>query len=109
MQFEPEEKEIKISVTQEHIDNGIAHSSSACPIALAFEDADLHDASVMHDNVYYYEIYFYDEEDEKEATIDQGIQDWREKYDTGQHVDPIELVLVKSGDGVWTPHELLLA
>jgi len=79
---------MKITVKREHIDNGIALSSTCCPIALAGKELGLKDIWVTPR----WMIYSLNDR-MRSFTLPQTVQEFVRRFDEGEHVTTISFDL----------------
>lgn len=77
---------MKITVTQQHIDEGIRGSATRDPVAFAMADA-----GCLHPYAGISRLFWYDSENRKHAAnITETLYEFIRAFDQGEHVEPFE-------------------
>lgn len=74
-----------VKVSRQHIKKGCRISSSHCPVALAVRAANPKAVYVAVSSMIVI--------DDKMWNIPDYVQDWVQKFDTGEHVEPFEFTI----------------
>ena len=82
---------LKVNVTQEHINKGERHSTSACPIAWALKDVLPADSCAV--NVRASVAVWFRNSDYYRAWLPRSAQDFVVEFDNGQDVSPFSFEL----------------